>query len=698
MHRIFNNPRAILFCLASLLPILPIKAEFTVSGRQILKDGQPFTIKGVCYNPTPIGENGSRAPNGDYFTSGYSAFWDRDLPQLRAMGANVLRVYGWAPTADHTAFLNRCYNNGDHPLYVLVNYWVNPATDWTNATAVKAIASNFTNIETRLGTHPAVLGLIVGNEVNSQNSNGWKAEFWSAMNSVAGSIHAINGKRLVSIAITDALDHLAWADPTMTNINFWCMQIYRGTSFGSFFGDFAARSGRPVVISEYGLDAYDAGAKAPYPNNGAFAADAVTNLWLEIAKSASVCAGGCLFEYCDEWFRAPGGTDTTQDPGGWYAPGFPDGQADEEWWGLFSIAKNGTGLNVLTPRASYYELSAVWNSVPPPVVPPVVPATPPSSAPTLSNSTFESVSVGTNNFYAFVYNPVVAGWTYNGYSGLAGNNSGFTSGNPAAPEGTQVAFVQMQGWISTTATFAAGTYTVSAKTANRANYGGPQTVVVTVDGNEVGRFVGGTAYTLSTSNAFTVAAGTHEIRFTGQSTTDATLFLDQVTLQVASPNPVVIGSSGFEAPDVGSSNFNAFRYNPSVVTGTQAWTFGGYSGVTGNNSGFTSGNPAAPEGKQVAFVQMNTGVVSQTVTFPADGNYKLSVLAAQRGLWNGSKQVVQVYLDTTLIGSLTPAGTGYETLVLGFATTTGSHRLSFQGTATDDSTVFLDNVSISSAP
>lgn len=683
---------ALRFGFASLLCTLAAKADFSVSGRRILKDGTPFLIKGVCYNPTPIGDNGSRAPNGDYYTSAYSAIWDRDLPKLRAMGANVIRIYGWAPTADHTAFLNRCYNNGDHPIYVLVNYWVDPTTDWANATSLRALKTNFTNIESRLGNHPAVLGLIIGNEVNAQAGNGWKAPFWQAMNSVSTAIHELNGKRLVSVAITDSMDHMAWADPMMPNIDFWCMQLYRGTSFGSFFRDFAARSSRPVVLSEYGFDAFNHAASTPYPNNGAVPADIVANLWIEIVGASATCAGGCVFEYCDEWFRAPG-TDTTQDPGGWYVSGFPDGYADEEWWGLFSIARNGTGPNLLTPRAAYDELSALWNSAPPPTAPP--PLTAPSP---LSNGSFESVKVGADGFYAFVYNPTVDGWTFNGNAGITGNNSGFTSGNPAAPDGSQVAFVQMQGWIGVSATLSAGTYTISAKTANRANYGPAQTVVVTVDGNEVGRFTGGTNYVVSTTAPFSVTAGPHEIRFLGQATGDATLFLDQVTVQSATSTRVLVSSNGFESPAVGANTYNAFRYNPATVSGAQEWTFEGYSGVTGNNSGFTSGNPWAPEGGQVAFVQMNTGVVSQVLTFPTRGNYQVSLKAAQRGLWNQSRQVVQVYLDDTRIGAIAPTGTAYETLALPVSTTAGSHKLSFRGTATDDSTVFLDRVEVVSAP
>lgn len=666
------------------------RAEFTVSGRALLKDGAPFTVKGVCYNPTPIGDNGSRSPNGDYYTSAYSAIWDRDLTQLRAMGANVIRIYGWNPTADHTAFLNRCYNNGDRPIYVLVNYWVDPNTDWTNAKSVKTITNNFVNIETRLGANPAVLGLIIGNEVNAQNSNGWKNAFWAAMNSVATSVKAVNSKRLLSVAITDALDQLASGDGQLPALDFWCVQVYRGGSFGSFFSDYAARSSRPVVISEYGIDAYDHGTAAVYPNGASYPADLIANLWTEMSRASSVCAGGCVFEYCDEWFRAPG-TDTTQDPGGWYASGFPDGVADEEYFGLFSIAKSGSGPDTLTPRSAYYELAALWNPAPPP------PSTPPPSS-SISDSSFETLRVGANTFSSFVYNPVVSGWVYSGTSGITGNYSGFTAGNTAAPDGTQVAFVQMQGSISTQVSLSAGTYTVSAQVANRVNWNAPQVVVVSVDGSDVGRFSGGSSYQLVTTSAFTVTAGTHDIRFTGQSSADATLFLDTISVQAAAATAVNVSSAGFEAPDLGSYTYSAFQYAPATVIGSQDWVFSGYAGVTANGSGFTASNPAAPQGKQVAFVQMSPSSVSQTISFPATGSYRLTVSAAQRGNWNQSRQVVQVYLDSTYVGSITPSSTSYQSISVTFSASVGAHALSFRGTATDDSTVFLDNVAITAGP
>ncbi|MFM7315524.1 MAG: beta strand repeat-containing protein, partial [bacterium] len=67
----------------------------------------------------------------------------------------------------------------------------------------------------------------------------------------------------------------------------------------------------------------------------------------------------------------------------------------------------------------------------------------------------------------------------------------------------------------------------------------------------------------------------------------------------------LVQNSGFESPGLGSGS-SAYQYNPTGAS----WTFTGTSGISGNGSGFTSGNPSAPAGGQVAFLQ-ETGVMSQ---------------------------------------------------------------------------------------
>src|SRR5206468_3281540 len=91
-----------------------------------------------------------------------------------------------------------------------------------------------------------------------------------------------------------------------------------------------------------------------------------------------------------------------------------------------------------------------------------------------------------------------------------------------------------------------------------------------------------------------------------------------------------IGDTGFEQVQVGAGDY---QYRP---TGSP-WTFSGNSGISANNSAFTSGNPPAPEGTQVAFLQ-TTGSFTQTVTGWSAGSYVLSFDAAQRGNHQASHQ------------------------------------------------------------
>ncbi len=359
--------------LALALAALPLQAAFTVAGRRLLRDGQPFFIQGVCYQPTPVGkDNAVEPPYGDYYTANYAALQDRDLPNLRALGANVLRLYGWNTAADHSAFLDRCHDGGRRPLFVLLNLWIDPATNWADSAAVAAIAAQYVALEANVGNHPAVLGIAIGNEVNARNGNGAKPAFWAAMNTIARAIKTANPARLVSIAVTDAVAQVQAFDAAVPAIDFWSLQIYRHPTFGSFFAEYGAASAKPLLVSELGLDAYDHANGREFPDRAALTGERVASLWREIQAAATgpapVCSGGCIFEYSDEWYKADtaGWMRWQHDAGGWAAAGFPDGWADEEWWGLYAVtpAPGGTGTDTLAPRAAVAQLTALWNAPP----------------------------------------------------------------------------------------------------------------------------------------------------------------------------------------------------------------------------------------------------------------------------------------------------------------------------------------------
>jgi hypothetical protein len=158
--------------------------------------------------------------------------------------------------------------------------------------------------------------------------------------------------------------------------------------------------------------------------------------------------------------------------------------------------------------------------------------------PTVGDPGFEAPVVGND----FSYNPTGSPWTFSGVpgngSGVTGNNSGFTSGNSAAPEGTQVGYVQGKGTITQpVAGWSAGSYTISFNAAQRGNDGvSAQDFEVLVDGGVVGTFKpAGVSYQAYTTAAFAVTAGSHTIAFLGLNTAggDNTAFIDNVIIAFA---------------------------------------------------------------------------------------------------------------------------------------------------------------------
>jgi uncharacterized protein YlbG (UPF0298 family) len=320
--------------------------------------------------------------------------------------------------------------------------------------------------------------------------------------------------------------------------------------------------------------------------------------------------------------------------------------------------------------------------------------------PTILDSGFETVSVGNG----FAIDPTGSAWTFSGVagngSGVAGNNSPFTSGNPNAPQGTQVGYIQAQGSITQSVPgWAAGSYTLSFDAAQRGNNGtSVEDFEVLLDGTVVGTFEPTTtSYQVFTTGPFTVTAGSHVIEFLGLDSAggDNTVFLDAVSVAVSTSTVPTVGDSGFETVNVG----NSFAIDP---TGS-AWTFSGIagngSGVAGNNSPFTSGNPNAPQGTQVGYIQAQ-GSITQSVSGWAAGSYTLSFDAAQRGNNGTSVEDFEVLIDGVIVGTFKPTGTSYQLYTTAtFTVTAGAHTIEFLGldTAGGDNTVFLDAISIASS-
>jgi hypothetical protein len=143
----------------------------------------------------------------------------------------------------------------------------------------------------------------------------------------------------------------------MPEVDVWGINAYRGLSFGDLFDAWRARSDKPLFISEYGADAYNANLPGYDPESQAVAAAALTREILEQATSSADGArvlGGTLFEWNDEWWKDAAGSFSEQDVGG-AAPGsgpYPDQVFNEEWWGLVDVDRN--------PRPAFERVRSVF--------------------------------------------------------------------------------------------------------------------------------------------------------------------------------------------------------------------------------------------------------------------------------------------------------------------------------------------------
>jgi hypothetical protein len=343
--------------LATLVATQTAATVVTVSGRQILVNGQPFIARGVCYQPTPLGDDPSQAtPWGDYYTFSYRAIYERDLPNLRRMGANLIRVYSWDHTVSHADFLDKAYNNGRDPIYVLLNRWIDPNSDWSNPSVVDTIKNDYRAMAANVAAHPAVVGFIIGNELNRQN--GANSNFWTAINDIASALKVAAPNRLVTMAMAEGITEIAQVNSRMTGLDVWSVQCYRGNSFGNLFTTYTSASGKPLLLTEFGADAFDNRTGQLFANNAVAVADLVQNLWREIRSSQATTAGGCVFAYSDEWWKA--GMATSHDTGGYTNAAFPDAFSNEEWYGIFAVTDNGAAIDLLQPRALFSRLEALW--------------------------------------------------------------------------------------------------------------------------------------------------------------------------------------------------------------------------------------------------------------------------------------------------------------------------------------------------
>ena len=348
-------------------------ARVRTYGRQLvvrdrLPDGRlappvHYVIRGVAWSP-------SSRDTPDIFSvrrSEFGKWYLADIQLLREMNANTVYTFlDFGTNADSLPVLDNLYKNG---LKAIVTVDEN-GTGNTN---------QLVEVVTAYRNHPAILAWCLGNEwnINSYHDRfprtyeGYldAAAFTETFARLIKSLDP-NHPVVSTHGDIDPSEMSTLANQLCPSVDIWGLNVYRGASFTTLFEDWARLTDKPVFLSEYGTDAYrtlmfkvDPVLQDIVSADGAV--DEITQaewnrgLWREIAthlsatQIGSVCLGGTVFEWSDEWWKgqaAFGAQVGRHDNQGFYTSwnplGHPDSVANEEWFGQVSVDRH--------PRQSFF--------------------------------------------------------------------------------------------------------------------------------------------------------------------------------------------------------------------------------------------------------------------------------------------------------------------------------------------------------
>jgi exo-beta-1,3-glucanase (GH17 family) len=307
-------------CITSSCNSISNSDVISVAGRQILLDGTPYLIKGVCYHPVTRGSDQRSFDN-----------LNKDLALMKEANINTIRVYS---PIEEKEVLDEILESG---LKVIVGFGYNQEGYYD------ILSGSFIDYIKTYKDHGAILFWELGNEYNyhpewfGNDIGNW----YSALNDAADLVHKVDPSHPVATAHGELPDSLALA--TCPNIDIWGMNVYRWDNPAGIFSEWAELSLKPMYLSEAGTDSYMVIDSNGYKKgeNEKMQADANRIILNEIFNHTDICCGVTLFAFSDEWWKA--GNNNSQDPGGWapYSSGVPyDGAANEEYWGIVDVDRN----------------------------------------------------------------------------------------------------------------------------------------------------------------------------------------------------------------------------------------------------------------------------------------------------------------------------------------------------------------------
>lgn len=367
-----------------------VSVKDSENGSQIEVDGKPFFINGINWDYFPIGTNYSYslwAMPPDII----KAALDYEMPLLKNMGVNTIRQYTGIP-AKWITYIYEKYGiytvlNHSFGRYGLtVNGAWRPNTDYSDPRVKDILIKEVKDMTNEYRNTPGLLLFLLGNENDyglfwrgAETENIPMAErkstieagfLYKLFNEAALSIKEIDKTHPVAICNGDLL-FLDIIAKECKDVDILGLNVYRGLSFGDVYERVKKEYGKPVMLTEFGADAYNMKTNS---EDGESQANVLLNNWKEIYANAAGMGkagnaiGGFTFQFTDGWWKA-GQTENLDVhdinaswSNGGYLSDYKAGEnnMNEEWFGICAKgATNERGLYEVYPRPAYYVLKEV---------------------------------------------------------------------------------------------------------------------------------------------------------------------------------------------------------------------------------------------------------------------------------------------------------------------------------------------------
>ena len=363
---------------------------------QLIVNRKPYVVKGVCYSPIPI------SGNHEYdWWSDPNKPWLVDGKLMQEMGINTIRLYqGHENIEEVKTVIRDLYQNYGIRTIMgsWLGFWEYPCPFYGDKDFQEKVKKEVIEMVNLYKDEPGILMWILGNENNYSclgQVNPWSTDeidkepdpqkqkaikakiYYSYINELSKEIHKLDPNHPVALGNGELIG-LNFAKEFCQDVDLVACIIYRGKTFGNLFKSLKATFDRPILIAEFGADAYDAYMKKEDQNIQAFFLE---SQWRQIYENlankkegAGNCLGGTIFEWSDEWWKHDQNspdtwkvhdTESNWTNGSYYFDIKAAGNKNmnEEWFGIVALSEElENGLQKRIPRKAYYVVREFWKN------------------------------------------------------------------------------------------------------------------------------------------------------------------------------------------------------------------------------------------------------------------------------------------------------------------------------------------------